>query len=61
MHSKCAAEAVLDKFEVFPDCKIPILHWFSGSISELQRAISLGCCFGVGPAMLTSERSPRLR
>lgn len=60
IHSKRAAKAVLDKLEAFPDCGVPILHWFSGSVPELQRAISLGCWFSVGPAMLASERGRAL-
>ncbi len=33
-----------------------IIHWFSGSSEELQRAIKMGCYFSVGPRMLMSKR-----
>lgn len=33
-----------------------ILHWFSGSRRELERASALGCWFSVGPAMIRSQR-----
>ena len=38
----------------------PILHWFSGTTRELDRAIDLGCWFSVGPAMLRGEKVRRL-
>jgi TatD DNase family protein len=31
-----------------------VLHWFSGSSSELRRAVDLGCYFSVNSAMLAS-------
>jgi TatD DNase family protein len=55
IHSRRASGPVLDYIEKFPDAGIPILHWFSGSFRDLDRAINLGCWFSVGPAMLASE------
>src|SRR5262249_52742127 len=40
----------------YPEAGTPVLHWFSGSLRDLDRAINLGCWFSTGPAMLTSER-----
>ena len=57
IHSRRAATAVLDRLDAFSGAGLPILHWFSGSKRELDRAIAFGCWFSVGPAMLTSERS----
>lgn len=57
IHSRRAATAVLDRLEDFSGAGVPILHWFSGSKRELDRAIGSGCWFSVGPAMLASERS----
>lgn len=37
-----------------------MLHWFSGSKSELDRAIKLGAWFSVGPAMLASSKGRQL-
>lgn len=56
IHSRHAAEAVLDKIEEHPGCGIPILHWFTGNRSELDRAIKLGCWFSVGTPMLRSAK-----
>lgn len=57
IHSRRAATAVLDRLEAFAGAGLPILHWFSGSKRELDRAIASGCWFSVGPAMLASQRS----
>lgn len=56
IHSRRASHDVLDRLELFPQAGTPILHWFSGSIRDLDRAIRLGCWFSVGPAMLQSDR-----
>lgn len=56
LHSRRASRAVLDRLEVNRAAGIPVLHWFSGSRADLDRAIRLGCWFSVGPAMLRSER-----
>ena len=60
IHSRRAAKAVLDCLESHPGAGIPVLHWFSGSVRDLDGAIALGCWFSVGPAMLNSEKGKRL-
>lgn len=60
LHSRRASGAVLDRLEAFAGAGVPILHWFSGSGRELERAIGLGCWFSVGPAMLKSKRGRSL-
>jgi TatD DNase family protein len=57
IHSRRASTAVLDRLEAFPGVGTPILHWFSGSKRDLDRAVALGCWFSVGPAMLLAEKS----
>jgi TatD DNase family protein len=54
IHSRRAASEVLDCLERRPDSGTPVLHWFSGSRAQLQRAVQLGCWFSVGPAMAVS-------
>lgn len=56
IHSRSASKGVLDCLAAYPDAGVPILHWFSGSHDDLDRAIMLGCWFSVGPAMLRSKR-----
>lgn len=56
IHSRCAATEVLDALERRPEAGKPVFHWFSGTAKELERAISLGAWFSVGPAMLSSMK-----
>lgn len=56
IHSRRAATAVLDALASRDGAGVAVLHWFSGSRRELQRAIDQGCWFSVGPAMLASEK-----
>ncbi|QDU65291.1 Qat anti-phage system TatD family nuclease QatD [Engelhardtia mirabilis] len=56
IHSRRAAGEVAARLQAFPDAGTPILHWFSGSLKELQLAVEIGCWFSVGPAMLRSKR-----
>jgi len=55
IHSRRASSAVLKYLETFSGAGTPVLHWFSGSLRELDHAISLGCWFSVGPTMLSSK------
>lgn len=56
LHSRGANARVLNILEQHPGAGTPILHWFSGTPRELQRAIELGCWFSVGPAMLEGAK-----
>lgn len=60
IHSRRASAAVLERLEAFSGAGTPILHWFSGSKRDLERAVALGCWFSVGPAMLLAEKSRAL-
>ena len=60
IHSRGAADDVLDAVEAQPDAGLPILHWFSGTSRQLARAIELGCWFSVGPAMVRSAKGRAL-
>ena len=58
MHAVRSVDAVLDILEQTGAAQacIPIIHWFSGSSEELQRAIKLGCWFSVGEMSLKTKR-----
>jgi TatD DNase family protein len=60
IHSRRAVSEVLDRLESFSGAGIPILHWYSGSERDLNRAIQIGCWFSVGPAMLAGEKGRAL-
>jgi TatD DNase family protein len=62
IHSVRSDKAVLDILEKYRctqqnNC---ILHWFSGSLTQLQRAIEMGCFFSVNSAMIRSANGRRL-
>ena len=60
VHSRLCAAAVLDRLEAYHGSGITVLHWFSGTIRELKRAIDLGCWFSVGPSMLLTAKGTAL-
>lgn len=60
LHSRLAVTPVLDEIERAGAIGKPILHWFSGTERELQRAVALGCWFSVGPAMLSTRKGRSL-
>ena len=60
IHSRAAASKVLSILKKHPNCGIPILHWFSGSVSELKEAIEMKCTFSVNPIMIRSKKGKDL-
>ena len=60
IHSRRAADEVLQLLRRFPAAGTPVLHWFTGTPAQLRRAVEQGCWFSVGPAMLRSERGSAL-
>jgi len=56
IHSRGAASKMLSVIRKYPSCGIPILHWFSGSISELKEAVEIKCYFSVNSLMLKSNK-----
>ncbi len=60
LHSRGAADQVLDALEDHPSAGTPVLHWFSGTKKQLKRAIGQGAWFSVGPSMVASEKGRQL-
>ncbi len=60
IHSRRASAPVLDLLEANLKAGPAVLHWYSGSYGDLQRAIDMKCWFSVGPAMIRSERGRSL-
>ena len=60
IHSRRAAGEVLLAIKRHHCADTAVLHWFSGSARELSEAVSLGCWFSVGPAMLRSDRGRQI-
>lgn len=59
IHSIRAAAKVLNHLEehLAPSGSKAILHWFTGSNAEAQRAASLGCYFSINQAMMSNAKS----
>lgn len=58
VHSVRAVRTVLDMLEAhFPASRgVPVLHWFTGTRAEAERAAQLGAYFSVNAEMLRNER-----
>lgn len=60
LHSRGAADQVLDALAAHPKAGTPVLHWFSGTNKQLSRAVEQGAWFSVGPSMIASEKGRQL-
>ncbi|TWE12604.1 Qat anti-phage system TatD family nuclease QatD [Rudaeicoccus suwonensis] len=60
IHSRGAVRATLDALRESPDAGIPVLHWFTGTARQAEKAIEQGCWFSVGTSMLISARGREL-
>lgn len=56
IHSRGAVGRTVELIAQAGSVGVPVLHWFSGGIMELQAAIRVGCWFSVGPVMLAGEK-----
>jgi TatD DNase family protein len=59
LHSRGATRLLLDVLECEPLAGTPVLHWFSGTERETERAAEMGCWFSIGVPMLRSEKGRR--
>lgn len=59
VHSVRTASQILEHVkELLPETRGKVvLHWFSGSAAEAERATALGCYFSINQAMFRSERT----
>lgn len=59
LHSRRAESAVLDILE--EEARSPVVfHWYSGSLSTLERALARGHYFSVNPAMTVSPNGRKI-
>ncbi|MDD3595582.1 Qat anti-phage system TatD family nuclease QatD [Sulfuricurvum sp.] len=58
IHSAYSSTKVLDALEknFFPNNGKVVLHWFTGSKKDFQRAIEMGCNFSINQEMLKNEK-----
>lgn len=60
IHSRGATKQVLTSIERTKKNYKPVLHWFMGSIKEVEWAIELGCWFSVNPKMCESKQGQNI-
>lgn len=60
IHSRKAEKEVIDLLSAFPKAGIPILHWYTGSLVEIKRAVEIGCWFSINPAMVQNKSGMRI-
>lgn len=60
IHSRQAVKDVLAELALHPGFGTAVLHWFSGTPTELKAAEAQGCWFSVGPAMFESSNGKTL-
>lgn len=60
IHSRRAVRDVLAVLEQYPGFGTAVMHWFSGTSSELKAAEAYGCWFSIGPAMFESTNGRSL-
>ena len=62
VHSARSSSTVLDMIEAYLPANrgTVVLHWFTGTPSEVRRASSLGCFFSVNARMAQSERGRKV-
>lgn len=56
IHSRGATPKVLSILKKYPGCGKPVLHWFSGSITELKEAVEMECFFSVNSVMASTKK-----
>lgn len=54
IHSRGAVREVLPILLKYPGFGTAVLHWFSGTVSEMDAAYKMGCWFSMGPAAFES-------
>ncbi|MDZ7866000.1 Qat anti-phage system TatD family nuclease QatD [Acidovorax sp.] len=54
IHSRGAAKEVLSILLKNPGFGTAVLHWFTGTVGEMETAYKLGCWFSIGPAAFNS-------
>jgi TatD DNase family protein len=60
IHSRGAERRVVELLATTRHMGVPLLHWFSGALAELESAVRIGCWFSVGPAMLEGKKGRAL-
>ncbi|WP_417425940.1 Qat anti-phage system TatD family nuclease QatD [Hoeflea sp.] len=60
IHSRHASGEVIEALQKRRDAGLAILHWFSGPLSHVEKAVDIGTWFSIGLPMLRSKRAASL-
>ncbi|MGL6201386.1 MAG: Qat anti-phage system TatD family nuclease QatD [Lachnospiraceae bacterium] len=60
IHSRSAVKNTLQIIEQNSCNSKPVLHWFTGTINEMEWAISLDCWFSINPLMFSTNKGINL-
>lgn len=60
IHSRAAAADVLEILAPHMNALRPVLHWFSGTTTQLRAGVGMGCFFSVNGSMIVSESGRKL-
>lgn len=60
IHSRRAVRDILAELHRHPNFGTAVMHWFSGSLAELEDSAARGCWFSIGPAMFESANGRAL-
>ncbi|MCI5122410.1 MAG: hydrolase TatD [Candidatus Electrothrix sp. AUS4] len=60
IHSRAATSKVISILSRYPYAGKPILHWFTGTVTELSVAIDMRCMFSINSVMLKSQKGRNL-
>ena len=60
IHSRRAVKEVLQILGKYTGDFVPVLHWFTGSVKEAEKAIELGCWFSVNPNMCFTDSGKKV-
>lgn len=55
IHSRAADTYILDFVERLSCQNCVIMHWFSGSVSNMRRLLNMNCYFSINPAMCKTK------
>jgi TatD DNase family protein len=59
VHSRSASTATVERLRIAKATRV-ILHWFSGSMADLDAGLDAGFYFSVNPAMTRSEKGRKI-